>query len=221
MEARVDQNSLQPGATMTVRALLSEYGIPVDHRATVNADLERPDNTRTTQPLTEVEPGVFEATTMAGFQGVYRFRVLASGLTMRGRPFTREQFVCGTVVLGGDNPPPRSGPPGSTRDKDLCDLLDCLLQSDAFSRLLAEWHIDPEVARRCIAEWCKEQPLSIEELEAREGTASVSVDGPALAPGAMIGEVTRFVRELLDRTSPRTQAVRRPEPPRGRTKQGS
>jgi hypothetical protein len=39
-------------------------------------------------------------------QGVYRFRLVASGITMRGAPFTREQLVSGAVVPGGDQPFP-------------------------------------------------------------------------------------------------------------------
>ena len=43
MDARLDQNSLQPGATMTLSATLTEYGIPVDRRASVRAEVQRPD----------------------------------------------------------------------------------------------------------------------------------------------------------------------------------
>src|SRR5262249_41907744 len=82
MNAALSQNSMQPGAVLTLRAGLSEYGIPVDHRASVIAEVERPDNSLTTIALAEVEAGTFEGTTLAGIQGVYRFRLLASGVTM-------------------------------------------------------------------------------------------------------------------------------------------
>src|SRR5262245_51303371 len=123
MNAGLSQNSLQPGGLLAVRAGLSEYGIPVDHRASVVAEVERPDNSQTTIALAEVEPGIFEAATLAGIQGVYRFRVLASGVTLRGIPFTREQLLSGAVVPGGDNPFPTSGPSTHDRDKAICDLL--------------------------------------------------------------------------------------------------
>jgi hypothetical protein len=182
MRAALSQDSLQPGANLTVRATLTEYGVPVDHRATVIAKLERPDNSQATIALTEVEPGIFEASTRAAMQGVYRFRVIASGATMRGLPFTREQQLSGGVVLGGDNPPPTTGP--STRDDDehLCQLLECLLGPAAFGRFLSEHNVDPNAVRSCIERWCKQRLAgpSPEELRKREGTsATPAPTGPA------------------------------------------
>ncbi len=171
MDARVSQNSLELGATMTIRATLTEYGIPVDHRATVRAELQRPDGTQTTLFLVEGEPGVFQASTVAPIQGVYRFHVVASGVTMRGLPFTREQLLSGAVVPGGNNPFPTSGP--STRDQDeaMCQLLQCLLRPEAFGRLLAEHHVDPNSLQKCVEGWCELRlaPPSEEELRQREG----------------------------------------------------
>lgn len=175
MQAGVSQNSLQPGATLTLRAALSEYGIPVDHRASARAELERPDNSKTTLTLAEVEPGIFEASTLATIQGVYRFRLLASGFTMRGVTFTREQLLSGTVVLGGDNPPPTTVPP-TEQDKQLCDLIECLLRPEACDRFLMEHKIDPGTVKGCIEKWCKQRlgPPSEEELRRREGTSPAS-----------------------------------------------
>lgn len=176
MQAGLSQNSLQPGATLTVRAALSEYGIPVDHRATVHAELERPDNSKTTLTLAEIEPGIFEASTLAAIQGVYRFRLLASGFTMRGIAFTREQLLSGTVVLGGDNPPPTTVPPTTEQDKQLCDLIECLLKPEACGRFLMEHKIDPDTVKGCIEKWCNQRggTPSEEELRRREGTSPAS-----------------------------------------------
>ena len=127
MDARISQNSLELGATMTIRATLTEYGIPADHRATIRAELQRPDGTQTTLFLVEGEPGVFQASTVAPLQGVYRFHVVASGMTMRGLPFTREQLLSGAVVPGGNNPFPTSGPSTRGQDEAMCQLLQCLL----------------------------------------------------------------------------------------------
>ena len=91
MRAGLSQDSLQPGATLTVRAALTEYGVPIDHRATMGATLERPDGSRATIAIPQIEAGIFEASTKASMQGVYRFHVVASGATMRGLPFTRDQ----------------------------------------------------------------------------------------------------------------------------------
>ncbi len=174
MQADLAQNSMQPGATLTLRAALSEYGIPVDHRATVRAELERPDHSQTTLALSEIEPGIFEGSTVAGMQGVYRFRILASGLTMRKIPFTREQLVSGVAVLGGDTPPPTSDPSTHTHDAQLCELLQCLLRPEALGRFLEEHRVDPKTIQQCIEQWCKQRlgSPSVEVLREREGSTA-------------------------------------------------
>jgi hypothetical protein len=104
MHARLDQTSFEPGATLTLRVSLTEYDQPLDHRASVTAELRRPDATTTVLSLAEVEPGIFETSVVATMAGVYRFRALASGVTMRGLSFTREQTLTGAVFPGGDQP---------------------------------------------------------------------------------------------------------------------
>ena len=172
LEANVFQNSLQPGATMTVRASLSEYGIPVANRAGMRAELERPDHSGVTLSMTEVEPGTFETSIVAVLPGVYRFRLLASGATLRGHQFTREQSLTVAVVPGGDNPPSRSDPSTARRDKQLCELLMCLLRPEALGRFLSEHQVDPKAVQACIEQWCKERlgPPSEDALREREGT---------------------------------------------------
>lgn len=171
MDARISQNSLELGATMTIRATLTEFGIPVDHRATVRAELQRPDGTQTTLLLVEEEPGVFQTSTVAPLQGVYRFHVVASGVTMRGVPFTREQLLSGAAMQGGDNPFPTSGSSTRGQDEALCRLLQCLLRPEAFGRLLTEHHVDPNSLQKCVESWCELRlaPPSEEELRQREG----------------------------------------------------
>ncbi|MCU1260904.1 MAG: common central of tyrosinase protein, partial [Bryobacterales bacterium] len=172
MEARLSQNSLQPGATLTISAMLTEYGVPVEHRANVRAEVELPDNTRQTLWLSEGAPGRFQVSTTAVLAGVYRVRVVASGVTMRGVSFTREQLLSATAILGGDNPLPTSGPSTKAHDEDLCKLLHCLLGPNSFGRLLAQHEIDPKAVLSCIETWCKARLAgpTAQELAEREGT---------------------------------------------------
>lgn len=204
MHAELSQNSLQPGATLTVRAALSEYGIPVDHRAIVLAKLERPDNSQATIALAEIEPGIFEATIPAAMQGVYRFHILAAGATMRGLPFTREQELSGAVVLGGDNPPPTSGPSTRTHDKQLCDLLECLLGPNALGRFLSEHNVDSNTVRVCIERWCKQRLAgpSEEELREREGTATVSVPAASVTGHLLASDVASLLADIVSGAQP-------------------
>ncbi len=172
LQADVSQTSLEPGAILTVHARLSEYGIPVDHRAVTAVELQRPDGTQLTLAMTEAEPGLFEVATAAAVQGVYRIRVVSSGATMRGLPFTREQHLSGAVVVGGNNPFPKSPPSTREQDEALCHLLECLLGPQALGRLLIAQHVDPAVLQKCVAAWCEARlaPPSAEELRQREGT---------------------------------------------------
>jgi hypothetical protein len=136
MKARLYQDSLEPGATMTLRANLTEYGQPVDHRATVRAELTQPDGTGANLSLTEIGPGLFEAATIAAIPGVYRFRVLASGFTLRRTPFACEQTLTGAAFPGGDNPlPTGNSADGGAR---LCCLAESLLCDAAVERFLKE-----------------------------------------------------------------------------------
>ncbi|KAM6514163.1 hypothetical protein FALCPG4_015322 [Fusarium falciforme] len=70
MKAHLSQNHLEPGATLAISARLTEYGLPVSHRAKVHADLEQPDGNRVTRTLSETEPGQFQATATATVPGV-------------------------------------------------------------------------------------------------------------------------------------------------------
>jgi hypothetical protein len=171
MEARLTQGSFAVGAAMRVRAALTEYSIPVERRAGMRAELQRPDGSSAALSMTEVEPGIFETAETASMQGVYRFRLVASGITMRGAPFTREQLVSGAVVPGGDQPFPKTDPGAMGGDEALCQLLHCLLRPEALGRWLAEQKLDLAVLEKCLDRWCRFGPAvpSEEELRRREG----------------------------------------------------
>jgi hypothetical protein len=209
MTANVSQNSLEPGAKMTLRAHLSEYGIPVDHRASMQAEIERPDGSHTTMALNEIEPGFFEAATTASLEGVYRFHATATGVTQRGLPFTREQLLTAAAFRGGDSPWPTSDPSKADDKKQLCELLNCLLQPHALGRLLAEHHIDEKAVRACINRWCKPQQgkASEDELREREGTATVQPEPAAVDPVA--SQAIAILTKKLDEMQQSISAAQR------------
>jgi hypothetical protein len=172
MKAQVSQNSLEPNATVTITATLTEYGVPVAGRATVDAEIARPDGSNFTVALQEVEDGRFQASVTAALAGVYRIRVLAAGVTMRGMPFTREQLLSAAAVLGGDNSPPQTGPDTKGHDEDLCKLIECLLGPRSLGELLTKNGIEPKAVMTCVEMWCKARLAgpSAQELAEREGT---------------------------------------------------
>ena len=158
MTARLVQNSYEPGANMMLRAILTEYGLPIEDRASVRAELVRPDETQTTVILSEIEPGIFEAGIHATIPGIYRFRVLGAGKTLRGREFSREQLLTGSVWKGGDEPVPTSKDDPRERDERLCRFLYCLLDPNSISPELQERlykvGLDLSYIRKCLKVHC-------------------------------------------------------------------
>jgi hypothetical protein len=160
LHASIAQDSLEPGATLTIRARLREYEhVPVSGRATVTADLEEPDGTAHTLSFAEVSPGVFEATHAASLTGVYPVRVRAEGTTAGGRHFTREHLLTGLTYRGGDDPlptgPDRDGAGATTGpDRRLCAFLRCLTE-EAFAEYLEERDVDVRALRKCLAIYCR------------------------------------------------------------------
>ena len=108
LRAAVIQPSLIPGAQLIYRAVLTEYGLPVDRRAQIYIDVTRPDQTSFSLPAPEVEPGVFEAELRADLPGIYRGRFMVRGASLLGNGFTRETSRTAAVYAGGDDPLPRS-----------------------------------------------------------------------------------------------------------------
>jgi hypothetical protein len=193
MQAQLSQTSLQPGATITIRATLSEYGLPVDHRAEILAELTHPDGTEEILTLAETQPGAFGTSIVAATDGIYRFRVIATGVTLRRVSFTREQTLTGAVIRGGDNPPPTSGTDPRSRNEHLCQLLSCLLQNDFVVKYFRERGIDVEALTKCVEEWCRGQLFELPEGGVTPRAIPERAAGPLGEPGMM-----RLAQQVVD-----------------------
>jgi hypothetical protein len=147
MAAYLTQTSYVPGTVLNLRAVLTEIGLPVERRANVRAEVKRPDGTQTVVKLAETEPGVFEGSTPAPLSGVYPVRFRATGRTLRGFPFSREQTRTGLAWRGGDGPDPG---PGRHSECPCSDLLRCLLAEKGIRRWLETQHIDPRSLEECL-----------------------------------------------------------------------
>ncbi len=135
MQASVTQTGFEPGSILFLRAVLSEYGVPLAHRARVTATIDYPDKIRSTVALAESEPGVFTGALTAMQGGIYTIRFVADGGTSRGLPFTREAMATAAVWAGGNRP---SDPPRDSEGTDWCTLLACLLSEKSITRELEE-----------------------------------------------------------------------------------
>jgi len=105
--------------------------------------------------LTEIEPGIFRADTLAPIAGVYHVQIRATGLTMRGAPFTRDATFTGIAVAGGDRPNPPGGLDPHGRSAELCELLECLVGEPSIVKLLERQGADPQAIARCIEAYCR------------------------------------------------------------------
>ena len=99
--AQLEQSSTKPGALMTITATVNEMQIPVGKdRVKVYAEVTTPAGPDTLV-LDAVEDGVFVGTYTAKDYGLYTFRTIADGTTLRKEHFTREQLLSGAVYIPG------------------------------------------------------------------------------------------------------------------------
>lgn len=153
LRATLSQTGYEPGATLTLREVLTEYDHTVENRAGVEVLVERPDATTAVVGLTETEPGIFDGTLTAAQPGIYHCRVMARGVTFRGQDFTREQLLTGVTWRGGDNPPPTGGL--GPDNGGLGDLLCCLAEDGSLKEFLAAHGLDPDRVNRCLEPICR------------------------------------------------------------------
>jgi hypothetical protein len=146
MRAFLTQASYLPGATMHLRAVITEIGMAAQGPASVTAEIKRPDGTQANVTLAKSSPGVFEGDSVLPINGIYPVRFLAVGKTVRGSPYTREQLRNGMAWAGGDDPLPT----GATIGGDWCGFLNCLLADKGILRWLKESGIDAKQLERCI-----------------------------------------------------------------------
>lgn len=149
MKADIYQDSQRPGAAMTARALLDEYGIAFGGSATIIAHITKPDGTNIKLTLIQVEQGIYEAQMKAALPGLYEFRIVASGSTSKGFGFTREQILTACTVVGSD--PPQPGQGGSTGG---CCLVKSVLKDPSVGTFLKKHDIDAGTLVKSVEECC-------------------------------------------------------------------
>jgi hypothetical protein len=115
MRCRAQATSIRPGATVTLRSVVTRRGLPFDKHVSVEATVSTHDqDTKVT--LARTAPGVFEGTFTATQSGVYACLVRATGLIENGQRFTREQTV--TAHTWSFDAPPGSDERDRAREKN-------------------------------------------------------------------------------------------------------
>ena len=220
LQAFALQDSHEPGAKITLRGVLTEYGIPIGgNRAGVKVQLDRPDGTQTTLTLQEVEAdsGIYEATLTAAQAGVYRCRYLANGTTLRGRLFSREALRSAAVWKGGDLPPPHSGdgnngggdngggnPSDGSGNPDVCRIIQCLLHDKVLTpklqKNLQALGLDVEALRKCLSVVCRKTqrpPLThVPSVAAPSPLNAVAYTKPLAQTPATMADIANLTRQV-------------------------
>jgi hypothetical protein len=150
-DAKLHQDSLQPGTNLTLRASLSEYDVPFTDDASVWADIATPDGDQTSIPLSIVHPGRYAASFTADLPGVYSCRVRSEGYFSGKDKFTREKTLTAATYLGDySTSPPKSD--------TLCELLHCLTGDHGLTQegaeKLRELGVDVEALTQCMERHC-------------------------------------------------------------------
>ncbi|HED65419.1 MAG TPA: VWA domain-containing protein [Planctomycetes bacterium] len=159
LSASLTHDGSAPGSTLFLRAVLTEYGQPLQGDARVHVTMTRPDGTTEAADMLRVGPGQYEFDVITSLSGAHRFRLRAEGLSARGHTFTREHLLSGLVGPPAADGGVRAGTgSGDDLSMTLCRLWKCLAGGGAFhgrfSEKLAEWGIDAEAAARCLHELC-------------------------------------------------------------------
>lgn len=168
LRAELHQSGYEPGARITVRATLTQSGVPLQGGATVWAELIRPDGVQGKLAFShDGQEGVFVAEFIAASAGVHRLRVRARGHTRKGLPFTREQALTAVAWRGGDRDAETGAGGGgrlvdvlNERDERLCALLKCALQrggaiAPELEKRLREAGLDIAHLRKCFDACCE------------------------------------------------------------------
>ena len=153
------QESFQPGATVSLFASLQEYDVPMKNKASVRAEIIRPDQSTFTLTLQSGTDGTYSATFATTMAGAYFCRVLAEGYSAKGTLFTREKTLTAGVYYGSYEQVPPADPA-----ELICKLLHCVFEehqvfTPVARRRFAELGIDLRRLVVCIEEVCPELPV--------------------------------------------------------------
>jgi hypothetical protein len=153
MAVDVLQASTDPGETLRLVALLSEYQVPFQGSARVAVEVTDPAGGLSSVTLSPSGPGRFEGTYATSLPGIYRCRFRASGYTSQRQPFQREETRTAATwkQRPGEDIPPDSGEEDRER---WCRLIECLLLNRGIRGLLERQEIDTEELLKCLREYC-------------------------------------------------------------------
>jgi hypothetical protein len=155
-DARLQQESLKPGAAVTFTALLKEYDVPFTADAAVWVEITNPNLSTFSLKLEQAMAGIYSGTFNTSSAGVYSCRVRAEGYSNSKNKFTREKTLTAGVYYGNYSTIPPSNCDAA------CELLQCLVSDKVLSERAAEKArevgIDLKALRECLNIHCRKAP---------------------------------------------------------------
>ncbi len=201
MQASLTQNAYAPGSTFTMRATLKEYNQPVEKRAKVRVSIELPDRSSDQLDLVEIQPGVFEGSSIARLPGIYRLTTMAKGVTYKGAAFTREQISTAAIFRSGDVQPPHIGIETAGPDDRICDLIRCLLRDDSLRNFCKERGLDFDSLGKCFEGMCLVQRRGQHPITAGKSVLGIPRTGPKLFAEAKWSDLPEMAAEFQKKNS--------------------
>lgn len=196
LDVRVEQTGLLAGAKLQLFATLRQYQAPLARSGRVRVEITDPDRSVVHVELREYVPGKFRGDFQTTVTGVYQCRFLASGRTLEGDGFTREQTRTAAVYR---RPPAPATATDGDRDSEgvICQLLDCLLRDPGVRALLKRQEVEADHLHECLREACG----GARRRNISQGADIVSkpIDQPTAAT-ARAREIARRAAALLQET---------------------
>lgn len=165
LKVQVEQPETSPGTYMELFAALSQYMSPLAHTGRVRVEITDPTRTVSHVTLHEHQPGKFLGSFKSSVTGVYRCRFLASGTTIEGEAFMREETRTAAIYRRPPKPARPTTPDGGSNET-ICTILDCLLDDDGIRKILKSNKVDAERLRECLKAACGDR----KRLSLIEGT---------------------------------------------------
>lgn len=201
-QVEVQQRSHQPGEELVLLAALTEYDLPVDHRANVQVEIVDPSSSTTYVPLVEYRPGKWRGRYGTTLNGIYRCRFLATGYSRGGKAFQREETRTATIYSGtpgAGTEPAGAGDGGREQRELLCELLRCLLQTKGVAEQLERLRIDPRGLVDCVERYCKgvSRAAQVERTSAAGAPQVTAVALPSGPPPVGVPAESQVAMELV------------------------
>ncbi len=198
--ARLRQDSLKPGTSITLEAVLTEYDVPFTGSAGAWAEVTAPDQSRFSVSLPPTTQARYTGTFIAALPGVYTCRVRAEGYFASKDKFTREKTLTAVSSYSTDGTGSNGGGHGRGGDCDCSQWLRCLTSSEVLNERviekLRELGVDIDALRKCLAEHNygrqEHQPSTTvkpvkEPLSIAAEPAAKQLPHPPIPPVAMTG----------------------------------